>query len=121
LEKEENFKSMKQIIQEQINKISAECSSIYSKEDVIKILNTISINQETQTNSTSMEPILKKLYTVFEDKINSEDWSEVVEPYSAEFRIDNSNEIVLDHIDIRTGYLCNLVQYSINEAIKSAI
>ena len=112
---------MKQIIQEQINKISAECSSIYSKEDVIKILNTISINQETQTNSTSMEPILKKVYTVFEDKIKSEDWTEIVEPYSAEFKIDGYTEVVLDHIDIREGYLCNLVQYSINEAIKSAI
>lgn len=112
---------MKQIIQEQIDKISAECSSIYSKEDVIKILNTISINQETQTDSTLMEPILKKVYTVFEDRIESEDWTEIVEPYSAEFKIDSRTEVVLDHIDIRTGYLCNLVQYSISEAIKSAV
>lgn len=112
---------MKQVIQEQIDKISAECSSIYSKEDVIKILTTIGNNQGTGTNSISIVPILKEVYTVFEDRIESEDWSNVIHPYSAEFRIDNGCEVVLDHININKSYLCNLVQYSIDQAIKSAI
>jgi hypothetical protein len=110
---------MKQIIQEQIDKISAEYSSIYSKEDVIKILNTISVSQETQANPNSLESILKELYIVFRDRIESEDWSNVINPYSAEFRIDNTSEVVLNHIDICEKHLCDLVQYSINEAVKS--
>ncbi len=112
---------MKQIIQEQIDKISAECSSIYSKEDVIKILTTVGSSQETETNSISIEPILKEVYTVFKDRIESEDWGNVVNSYSAEFRIDSCTEVVLDYIDINESYICSLVQYSIDQAIKSTV
>lgn len=114
---------MKNIIQEQIDKISQECSSIYSKEDVIKILTVIGNSKETQTNSALLDLVLKEVYNVFKERIESEDWSNVVDPYSAEFRIDGCTEVVLDHINIHEKHLCELVQYSIDQAqaIKSAV
>lgn len=104
---------MKQIIQTQIDKISAECSSIYSKEDVIKILTTL---KDTPQEDNSSEGFLDKVVEIFKEKLESVDKNEIVDYDTAQFRIDRYNEVVIDYIDVAEFTICALLGEAIIEA-----
>jgi len=107
---------MKQIIQEQIDKILAECSSIYSKEDVIKILTTIGNSEETETKNILVDTLLNKVVELFKEKLESVDSNELVDYDNAQFRIDRYNEVVIDYIQVGEFTICALLKEAIREA-----
>lgn len=104
---------MKNIIQEQIDKIAQECSSIYSKEDVIKILTTL---KDTSSQGSFTEEFLTKVVEAFKEKLESTDSDKLVNYESADFRIENFNEICLDYIKVRKYDICELLEEAITEA-----
>ena len=107
---------MTQAIQNQIDKISAECSSIYSKEDVIKILTNLKSNPQ---EDSSLDEFLNKLVDRFEEKLDSIDWDDIVDRDSAEFRIESINELVLDYIRVKESNIRDLLKESITETKQS--
>lgn len=107
---------MKQIIQTQIDKISAESSSIYSKEDVIKILTTL---KDTPQEDNSSEGFLDKVAEIFKEKLESIEKDELVDYNTAQFRIDRYNEVVIDYIDVAEFTIYALLKESITEAKQS--
>ena len=107
---------MKQIIQTQIDKISAECSSIYSKEDVIKILTTIGNSEGTESENILVNTLLNKVVEIFKEKIESVDSNELVDYDTAQFRIERYNEVVIDYIDVAEFTICELLGEAITEA-----
>ena len=107
---------MTQAIQNQIDKISAECSSIYSKEDVIKILTNL---KSTPQEDSSLDEFLNKLVDRFEEKLDNVDSTYIVSYTSAEFRIEGTNEIMLDYITVEEGNIRQLLRESITEAKQS--
>lgn len=104
---------MKNIIQEQIDKISQEYSSIYSRGDVIKILNTL---KDTLNQDSFTEEFLTKVAVAFEEKLESMDSSELVDYSTANFGIESYNEIYIDDIKVKEYNICELLKEAITEA-----
>lgn len=104
---------MKNIIQEQIDKISQECSSIYSKEDVIKILTTL---KDTSNQDSFTEEFLTKVAVAFKEKLESMDSGDLVDYSTANFGIESYNEIYIDYIKVKEYIICELLEEAITEA-----
>ena len=111
---------MTQTIQKYIDDITLECSSIYAKEDVIKILTNLKSNpQEDSSLNEFLNEFLNKLVDRFKEKLDIIDSTFVVSYDSAEFRIEGTNEIVLDYITVKEDNICDLLKQSITEAKQS--
>ena len=107
---------MTQTIQKYIDDITLECSSIYAKEDVIKILTNLKSNPQ---EDSSLDEFLNKLVDRFKEKLDIIDSTFVVSYDSAEFRIEGTNEIVLDYIIVTVSNICDLLKESITEIKQS--
>lgn len=111
---------MRQIIQQQIDKITSESSSIYSKEDVIKMLTLLTDSQKTKTSSIEVDELLQEVYNTFMWKLEEEEtWQNLVKCEHAEFKIEENNKITLDYIRVREDYILSLLEDSINEKRNS--
>lgn len=107
---------MGQIIQKYIDDITLECSSIYSKKDVIKILTNLKSNPQ---EDTFLDEFLNKVAEIFKEKLESVDSNELVDYNTAQFRIDRHNEVVIDYIDVAEFTICALLKEAITEAKQS--
>ena len=115
---------MTQTIQKYIDDITLECSSIYAKEDVIKILTNLKSNPQEDSSldeflNEFLNQFLIKLVDIFEEKLDSVDSTFVVSYSSAEFRIEGTSEIALDYITVEEGNIRQLLRESITEAKQS--
>jgi len=91
--------------QETLELIENSVSSIFSKEDVIKLINDLQADQEQDKTE-----LIDKIITEIKD-----DEPRMWNDYNTEYRIEGSNEIVIDTIDINWDYIEECIEKVINK------
>lgn len=101
-------------IAEAIQKVEQGFGSVYTKEDVISLLNALKVDGGSE--ATSMQDVIKELKNLknkIVDKVMENMESDVIDYDSASFSIEYDNKIQVDSID--------LDDYQVEMAIKTAI
>lgn len=95
-----------------INLIENGVSSIFSKQDVLDLLRAIDASE----NSNNMD--IRELASKVADIVSHRADIDILDEDSVEFGIENGNEVVLEHADIDTDYLHDLLVEAIEYAIE---
>jgi hypothetical protein len=103
--------------QEAIATINASFPSIWSKDDVLQLINKI----DEGTGSFNSEKLIDKIREAVDNAINNMSNDEVVDVSSTEFSIRNGNEIEIDSIGINTNEIVDNVMTDVVEAIEDYI
>jgi len=90
-------------IQNTISKVSNNMSSLFSKEDVIKLLTEL----DTKIRNEDPKPQIDKdvLLTTFRQMLSEKDWDNVVDKDDVELSIGYDNKIEIDRIAIDEDFL----------------
>ena len=90
-------------IQNTISKVHANMSSLFSKEDVIKLLTEL----DTEIQNEDPKPQIDKdvLLTTFRQMLSEKDWDNVVDKDDVELSIGYNNQIEIDRIAIDEDFL----------------
>ena len=111
---------MDEIFDNKIARIEAEMTSIYSKEDVIKIIAELQSNTNYYLIKNIQQPVKVSIITAeafdrFASEVDSRlskslnDSSDLVDYSSAEFSIEYDNRIGLDSIEVQTDVITEFV------------
>ena len=93
--------------QETLELIENSVSSIFSKEDVIKLINDLQEGQEQEQDKTELiDEIMREI---------KDDQYSMWNDYNTEFGINNSNEIVIENLDINWDYIEACIEKVINK------
>lgn len=101
--------------QEAINTINASFPSIWSREDVLQLVNKI------EGGGFDSDKLLEKIRESVENAINNMSNDEIVDISSCEFDIRNGNEIQIDSIGINTSDIVDAVMSDVVNAIEDYI
>ena len=101
--------------QEAINTINASFPSIWSREDVLQLVNKI------EGGGFDSDKLLEKIRESVENAINNMSNDEIVDISSCEFDIRNGNEIQIDSIGINTSDIVDAVMSDVVNAIEEYI
>lgn len=101
--------------QEAINTINASFPSIWSREDVLQLVNKI------EGGGFDSDKLLEKIRESVENAINNMSNDEIVDISSCEFDIRNGNEIQIDSIGINTSEIVDAVMSDVVNAIEDYI
>ncbi len=90
-------------IQSTISKVHANMSSLFTKEDVIKLLTEL----DTEIQNEDPKPQIDKdvLLTTFRQMLSEKDWDNVVDKDDVELSIGYNNQIEIDRIAIDEDFL----------------
>ena len=90
-------------IQNTISKVSNNISSLFSKEDVIKLLTELDteIQNETPKSKVNKDDLL----VTFRQMLSEKDWDDVVDKDDVELSIGYNNQIEIDRIAINEDFL----------------
>lgn len=88
-------------------------SSIFTKDDVLNLLNSISTG-----NSNLTKDMVDDLMRYISDGIHNVDSEDVVDKSTAEFSLDG-NTIELDSIDVDASYIVDEVEHSVKHWYES--
>jgi len=94
---------MQKQIQETINKVSTSFPSLFSREDVIKLL--ADLNAELQDEAPKQVFDKDVLLTTFRQMLSEKDWDHLVDKDDIELSIGYDNKIEVDRIAINEDYL----------------
>jgi hypothetical protein len=98
--------------EEVINKVNESAGSLFTKEDVLKLILSI---EETKTNID-----LNELTERIEAIIDEADDSEIeINSRRCEFRIENGNEIYLDEVSFETDSWKDGIKHEITQLIEA--
>lgn len=104
--------------EEAINTINTSFPSIWSREDVLKLINIIDIpEQEKLEGFIDKEKMLKKIRSAVETAIDRMSNNDIVDISSCEFEIRNGNEIEIESIGINTSDITDNVMADVEEAV----
>lgn len=103
--------------QEAINTINASFPSIWSKDDVLQLINKI----DEGTASFDTENLIEKIKDAVDTALNNLSNDEIVDASSCEFTIRNGNEIEIDSIGINTSDIVDAIMTDVVEAIEEYI
>jgi hypothetical protein len=94
---------MQKQIQETINKVSTSFPSLFSREDVIKLLTDL----DTEMQDEAPKPQIDRdvLLTTFRQMLSEKDWDNVVDKDDVELSIGYDNKIEVDRIAIDEDFL----------------
>jgi len=98
---------MQKQIQETINKVSTSFPSLFSREDVIKLL--ADLNAEMQDEDPKPEINKDVLLTTFRQMLSEKDWDNVADKDQFELSIGYDNKIEIDRIAIDEDFLISEV------------
>ena len=98
---------MQKQIQETINKVSTSFPSLFSREDVIKLL--ADLNAEMQDEAPKQVIDKDVLLTTFRQMLSEKDWDNVADKDDVELSIGYDNKIEVDRIAIDEDYLISEV------------
>ena len=96
-------KVMQKQIQETINKVSTSFPSLFSREDVIKLL--ADLDTEMQDEAPKGRIDKDDLLTTFRQMLSEKDWDHLVDKDDVELSIGYNNQIEVDRITINEDYL----------------
>lgn len=103
--------------QQAIDTINASFPSIWSKDDVLQLINKI----DEGTASFDKDKLMDKIHDAIENAINGMSNDEILDTSECEFEIRNGNEIVIDSIGVNTSDIVDAVSHDIAEAIDEFI
>lgn len=92
-------------IQNTISKVSNNMSSLFTKEDVIKLLTEL--DTEIQNEAPKSKVNKDDLLVTFRQMLSEKDWDEVVDKDDVELSIGYNNQIEVDRIAINEDFLIN--------------
>jgi hypothetical protein len=102
--------------QEAIQTIETSFPSIWSKEDVIKLINKID-----EGTGFDADNLIDKIKDAVENAINGMSNDEIVDTSNCEFEIRNGNEIQVDSVEVNTSDIVENVMKDIVAAIEEYI
>ena len=94
---------MQKQIQETINKVSTSFPSLFSREDVIKLL--ADLNAEIQDEAPKQVIDKDVLLTTFRQMLSEKDWDNVVDKDDIELSMGYDNKVEVDSVTINEDYL----------------
>ena len=94
---------MQKQIQETINKVSTSFPSLFSREDVIKLLTEL--DTEIQNEAPKSKVNKDDLLVTFRQMLSEKDWDHLVDKDDVELSIGYDNKIEVDRIAINEDYL----------------
>ena len=97
-------------IQNTICKVHANFSSLFSKEDVIKLLTELDTEIQNEDPKPKMD--IDVLLTTFRQVLSEKDWDSVVDKDDVELSVGYDNRLEIDRIAINEDYL-------IDEAVEA--
>lgn len=92
-------------IQNTISKVHANFSSLFSKEDVIKLLTELDTEIRNEDPKPKMD--IDALLTTFRQVLSEKDWDEVVDKDDVELSVGYDNRLEIDRIAINEDFLIN--------------
>jgi hypothetical protein len=92
-------------IQNTISKVSNNMSSLFSKEDVIKLLTEL--DTEIQNEAPKSKVNKDDLLVTFRQMLSEKDWDEVVDKDDVELSVGYDNRLEIDRIAINEDFLIN--------------
>ncbi|NDB87141.1 MAG: hypothetical protein EB127_31320 [Alphaproteobacteria bacterium] len=107
-------------IQQAVASVQNAFPSIYTKDDVIKLLESIEISEEKVSSSltnSQIEELCKRVVAQVKENADNLDSSDVVDTSTAEFSL-SYNEIQLDSVDIDTRNIVDEVVNGIGDVIE---
>ena len=97
------MKEMNNKIQNTIEKVSNSFPSLFSREDVIKLLTDL--NSELQSEAPQFEFNKETLLTVFRESFSEKDFDDVVKADNIEFSLGWDKKIEIDSVPIDEDYI----------------
>jgi hypothetical protein len=101
--------------QEALNTINASFPSIWSREDVLQLVNKI------DGGGFDTEKLLEKIRKAVENGIDGMSNDDIVDISSCEFDVRNGNEIHIDSVGINTSDIADEVMREVEEAVDEYI
>jgi hypothetical protein len=100
-------KVMQKQIQETINKVSTSFPSLFSREDVIKLLTDLDTEMQDEAPKGRIDK--DDLLTTFRQMLSEKDWDNVADKDQFELSIGYDNKIEIDRIAIDEDFLISEV------------
>ena len=97
------MKEMNNKIQNTIEKVSNSFPSLFSREDVIKLL--VDLNSELESETPNFKLDKETLLTVFRESFSEKDFDKVVEPDDIEFSLGWDKRLEIDSVPIDEDYI----------------
>ena len=94
---------MNKNIQNSIEKVSNSFPSLFSKEDVIKLLTDL--NSEMQEESPKLQVDLDILATTFRQVLSEKNWDNAVDSDDVEFSLSYDNRVEVDRIPVDEDFI----------------
>ena len=108
--------------QEAINTINTSFPSIWSREDVLQLIERIDVPEQQKIEGfIDREKILEKIKDAVETAINGMNNDDIVDMSECEFDVRNGNEIVLDSFGVNTSDIVDNVMSDVEGAIDEYI
>jgi len=102
-------------IQEVLFLVNGSYSSVFTKQDVLDLIQSIEVKKEPIVTKESLIKFVTEYVETQVDQLNSED---VLDQYSAEFRLDG-NEICLDDINLDKDQLNRELLGDVDDAVDT--
>jgi Txe/YoeB family toxin of Txe-Axe toxin-antitoxin module len=108
---------MNQVFDNARTKVLNAFPSIYTKDDVIKLIDELQteVTKQPQTDIATLEELKQNLLETLERKIDNLDSADVVDFDSADFMIGYRNTIEIESIDVNNSTLFNEIETMIND------
>ena len=90
-------------IQTTISKVHANFSSLFSKEDVIKLLTELDTEMQNEDPKPKMD--IDVLLTTFRQVLSEKDWDSVVDKDDIELSMGYDNKVEVDRVTINEDFL----------------
>jgi len=96
---------MKQTFENTKTTVKNSISSIFSKDDVIAILNSLETQLQNEQPSLDIDKVrfYSKLESLIDNNIDNLDSGDIIDFDSAELSLDYNNKVVIDVIDINSS------------------
>ena len=109
---------MQKQIQETIQKVSTSFPSLFSREDVIKLL--MDLSAEMQDEGPKPKIDLDILITTFRQVLSEKDWDDVVDKDEIELSMGYDNKVEVERVTINEDFLIGEVVDAL-EAVYNAL
>ena len=100
--------------QEAINQVTEAFPSIWSREDVLRVLNEI---EDTSTKSFDAEKLIEKIKDAVESVVERMNYDDIVDTSNCEFSIRHGNVIEIDDVSINKDDIIIEVMRDVSLAI----
>jgi len=108
---------MNKIIQSKIEQVSNSFPSLYSKDDVVKLLTDLSSQLENESPNPTIDNVL--LLNVFKDMLCNKDWESVVVNESVEFSLSWENRIEVENVPVDEDFIIEEATNALEAALEA--